>query len=290
MGRFIDLVGKRFGKVVVLSKGESRRTASGQPIITWICQCDCGNIKTIVGKYLRIGNTRSCGCLAGIIDPEAYKTRSAHKAGKNCIDLKGQKFGFLTVLEKVGKKSSYALWRCECVCGNKVDKTSNNLRTGHVKSCGCKTRELCTGGKTHGLSDHPLYTRWCDIKSRCNRPNDLGYKNYGGRGITICNEWSADFKSFHDYCHSIEVDLDRKLKEKYEIDRIDVNGNYEPGNIRFVTKTENLRNTTKNIYLTIGSDRISLAKFVDDIFNLIETESSYESFYNSFSDLVRRNH
>lgn len=150
-----------------------------------------------------------------------------------CIDLIGQKFGILIVVKRVeNSQNGHARWLCQCDCGNFKEIQSDSLRTGNTKSCGCRERQK------HGLYQHPLYTRWKGIKNRCyNRAHNC-YKNYGGRGISICKEWLNDFKSFYNW--AIENGYEKEL----QIDRINNNGNYEPHNCRFVTNLENQKNKT----------------------------------------------
>jgi hypothetical protein len=94
----------------------------------------------------------------------------------------------------------------------------------------------------HGLRRHPIFTLWANIKSRCKNQNHPKYKDYGGRGISICNEWNDDFKTFYDWC------ITNGWQQGLEIDRVNNNGNYEPSNCRFVTRTQNMRNTRTTVY------------------------------------------
>lgn len=165
-------------------------------------------------------------------------------------NLIGKKFGRLTVIslaEKVkGKRSK---WVCKCSCEQKTIKevASGNLIAGNVRSCGCLAKEKQLEVHTkHGLWKHPLYAAvWGGIKKRCLNPKNKDYARYGGRGITICEEWKNDFKTFYDWC------IENGWKKGLQIDRINVDGNYEPGNCRIVdsiTQARNKRNTIKVFY------------------------------------------
>lgn len=142
MGKLIDMTGWRMSEhgqpdsiLTVLQRDfEYDKIRAGRPI-KWICQCDCGNIKSIVGSELkRKGKkapTLSCGCL--------WKERTKHFGDLTRRDLKGQKFGLLTPLEVVGRNSyNYNIWRCKCDCGNEINVGSNSLLSGNTISCGCK--------------------------------------------------------------------------------------------------------------------------------------------------------
>ena len=119
---FIDETGHRYGKLVVLERDLEKSTKNAY----WKCQCDCGNITTVLGTKLRKGETKSCGCL--------------RKQSKNVVDMLGQKFGHLTVVERAGSSATgLAEWLCKCDCGNPnlIKTTGSNLRSGHTTSCGC---------------------------------------------------------------------------------------------------------------------------------------------------------
>ena len=170
------------------------------------------------------------------------------------INLVGKKFNRLTVVKEVGRDDrQQVLWLCKCDCGKETNVTTYRLNKGKTKSCGClmietsrkQFTELGKKSKTHGLSKTRIYKTYRGMKDRCLNPNDMHYPDYGGRGITICDEWKNDFMSFYNWA------MDNGYTDKLTIDRIDVNGNYEPSNCRWVdTKTQNRnkRNTRKIKY------------------------------------------
>lgn len=145
---------------------------------------------------------------------------------ENCV------FGEWIVLNGLGK----GYYEAVCSCGNRKKVYITNLTSGKSTNCGCmqaqKTKERFT---THGMSSTKIYRVWCSMLSRCNNPNVNCYKNYGGRGISVCKEWNA-FEIFYQWA------IENGYKEGLKIDRIEVDKNYEPSNCRWVTHKENERN------------------------------------------------
>jgi len=141
---------------------------------------------------------------------------------------------------------------CECECGNVnqvriYDLLKNKSRK--CTSCADKTR----GRRTHNMSKTRLYKVWKDVKARCCNLNNSSYKDYGGRGISICNEWIVNFESF------FEWSLLKGYNELLTIDRIDVNGNYEPSNCRWATRTVQNNNTRRNFYIDYQNEKYTLS-------------------------------
>ena len=172
-------------------------------------------------------------------------------------NLRGMVFGRLTVIGEVSNdKRGGDRWACRCECGNMTTVSGNSLTQNHTKSCGCLQREsasiLAAKYKTkHGLHNTRLYTIWKGMTKRCRDSNAKSFKNYGGRGITVCEEWRTDFQAFYDWS------IQNGYRNDLSIDRIDVNGNYEPSNCRWATRKEqsdNKRSTVKYRILYNGEE------------------------------------
>lgn len=168
--------------------------------------------------------------------------------------ITGQKFGRLTALYKLNnyhKRATY--WLCVCDCGNLVEVRGTNLRYGQTKSCGCLNKDVIT---IHGKSNSRLHRIWSHMKTRCYNTNSKNYKDYGGRGIAVCDEWKDNFQAFYNW--SMVNGYDDTLT----IDRIDVNGNYEPNNCRWITNEEQQHNKRCCLYFTVKGKTKCLSEWV----------------------------
>lgn len=157
------------------------------------------------------------------------------------IDLTGQKFGRLTVVERSANRGKDPCWECLCECGKLTTVRGNHLRNGHTTSCGCVVVE--NASKTffiHGHSTTKLHRVLREMRQRCTNPNSWGYKHYGARGIRVCDTWMTDAGAFFDWAHA------NGYREGLTIDRIDNDGNYEPGNCQFVDRFVQMNNRRNN--------------------------------------------
>lgn len=230
MGKFMDLTGQRFNKLFVIVKEKEKRKG----IIQWKCVCDCGNEKITSTVNLRSGKTKSCGCLK----KESMSKVGKGNKGKTDKSIIGKRFGKLIVLDTYKKNGENGyITICKCDCGNIKHIRKAPIMEGTTKSCGCLSF-------SHKMSKTLPYKLWRGIKNRIYNSNLKEFKNYGGRGIGMCEEWRNSFEKFYDYIMKIGY------KKGLQIDRIDNDGNYEPGNIRFVTLKENCNNRRSNVNIT----------------------------------------
>lgn len=210
---FKDLTGQKFNGLTVLQY--AGKVGRGQA--AWVCRCECGNETTLATYVLRRGSNKSCGCMQHVGE---------------YIALAGQKFGRLTALERVGTKRNCAVWRCSCECGGAKIVGSDQLRRGQTQSCGCLRTEALT---VHGDCKSSEYKAWTQMKGRCNNANGKNWKDYGGRGITVCVRWQNSYADFL-------ADMGRKPSPQHSLDREDNDKGYSPDNCRWATKKEQVRN------------------------------------------------
>jgi DNA-binding transcriptional regulator GbsR (MarR family) len=225
---------------------------NGDRIYEWQCEI-CGTIKN--RRVSNMDKLKSCECQRPkkIVDGESLRekerrreVRKKRKEQQNeidklnkerrdtkkqqKIDMIGTTYGRLTLLEHMDNGRV----KCNCECGNEMTTKLDFVIRGNTKSCGCLATKIRT---THGMTNTRTYQTWRAMRRRCNDPNFLRYESYGGRGITVCDEWNASFENFLEYMG--------ERPEGMTIDRINVDGNYEPGNVRWADPKTQTRNQRK---------------------------------------------
>lgn len=166
------------------------------------------------------------------------------------------KFGRLLVVSENGRtKHSKVLWHCMCDCGNTTSVPSGSLVNGNSKSCGCLRIEAIT---SHGASYTPEYNILSQIKQRCNNSNAEWYSSYGGRGITICDRWNDSFENFI-------ADMGYRPSDDLSIERINNDGNYEPGNCKWGTGTEQQNNRRNNVIVNYKGKNYTLTEICKEL-------------------------
>lgn len=176
------------------------------------------------------------------------------------IDLTGKKCGRLTVIRRcpINTKQNKPQWECLCECGNTVIVSASSLRSGNTKSCGCYKRDIDRlVNTTHGESKTKLYHIWSSIKDRCYNVHAKSYKDYGERGITMCDEWLNSYESFRDWA------IEHGYEDGLSIERVDVNSNYCPANCTWIPLSKQCDNKRTTIYITIGDETKPLKKWCD---------------------------
>lgn len=177
------------------------------------------------------------------------------------IDLTGKRFGRLLVLSKAETRKGQTFWNCKCDCGNIVAVNAYSLKIGETKSCGCLQKEIQShNASTHSLSNDKLYKVFKRMHERCYNKNCKSYKDYGGRGIKICEEWLNDFKRFYTWAYENGYDSTKNGND-CSIDRIDVNGDYSPINCRWITKKQQANNRRNSRYITYNGETHTLAEW-----------------------------
>lgn len=177
-------------------------------------------------------------------------------------DITSQRFGRLVAVELFGRvKHQRVAWKCQCDCGAIAIITANRLVQGLTKSCGCLQKELTRKRfQTHGHSVNrvisPTYRTWSALKERCLNPKNKFFKEYGGRGIAVCDSWMNSFESFL-------RDMGPKPTKRHSIDRIDNDKGYSPENCRWATPTQQARNTRRTVKLTLNGVTHTLADWCE---------------------------
>ena len=234
------MVNERFGKWYVLRRVEDYQRKAPH----YECRCDCGKIQIIRYDTIKYGLSKQClDC----------------RKKERTPDLAGQQIGKWSVIRRNGyTKTQKVLYECKCSCGYVGNVGGSVLVRGTSTHC-----RMCSVYK-HGMEGTPTYRTWITMKARCTKETNHNYKNYGGRGIKICDRW---LNSFENFLEDIGV-----RPEGLQLDRIDNNGNYEPGNCRWVTPKENSNNRRRRPVLWNLKKKKRKEKIIPIPFN--QTEGS----------------
>lgn len=245
--------------------GEVTLSINGLKIRGLNVTCDCGTAFQARLLYVIRGRTKSCGCLNRDLMAERNRTPEARERSRAATNkpriltpLPGTRFGRGVVLREVrvtreGGRSGRGL-QLACDCGMIYEALLHNVLRGRTASCGCLHRELTTarnqgpeararvrlGTPTHGSRSHPLYQTWSNMRARCYNESRKDFKYYGGRGILVCERWQ-DIRLF---IQDIEAEIGLRPDSR-TLDRVNNDGNYEPGNVRWATPSEQMRNSRR---------------------------------------------
>lgn len=177
----------------------------------------------------------------------------------------GQRFGDLVVLRfEYSESQGRYVWVCKCDCGQVVSVVPANARAGRVRSCGCAQLKSAT---THGMRNTRLYRIWVDMRRRCRDTSRKAYKHYGARGITVCEEWDKSFEGFMQWAYR------EGYSDELSIDRIDVDGNYDPSNCRWATAKQQARNRRSTRYLDAFGETLPAVEAVEKYGNGIKIDT-----------------
>ena len=232
-------VGERFGRWTVLDIDYEKTDQTNKTY--YICECDCGVIKSVRRSHLLDGFSTSCGC----IKREQARNR-----------LIGERFGRLTVhdFSHINDKGNI-FWECICDCGQIVTVCGGSLTSGNTKSCGCYSRDLTRKRFTkHGMSYDRLYNIWNGMIFRCENYKSTEYGLYGGRGISVCEEWK-DYAAFFHWA------MDNGYDEDLTLDRINNDDGYYPDNCRWVDFVDQANNRRSNRFITYLGDRHTISEW-----------------------------
>lgn len=186
-----------------------------------------------------------------------------HLPSRRIKDITGKRVGKLTVtrfLEQRGN-AGVAYWLCRCDCGNTVELPSGEInrkpRFSRPRSCGCSQVESVRETHTkHGMTGSPEYAAWGDMLARCRRPDHAEFPRYGGRGIKVCPEWEKSFASFLSH-------IGRRPSSDHSLDRINTDGDYEPGNVRWATRKEQQRNRRCTVFVEFKGKKVAVSELAE---------------------------
>lgn len=243
MTQLHDLAGQQFGRWTVLERDLTR--VDKPPYSFWICICIDGKKGSVSSANLISGASQSCGCLR-------YERQCA-KGHTPFIDLTGQIFTHLEVIERapsIDSASGGAKWLCRCLgidkyCGTEIVVSSYELRHGGKKACKQCSKERLSNIRTlHGDVNSDEYDIWCDMNQRCNNTRHPSWKDYGGRGITVCPEWRS-YPVFRN-------DVGPRPSKNHSLERLNNSLGYFKENVIWATQDVQARNTRRNHFVTFN--------------------------------------
>lgn len=203
------------------------------------------------------------------------------------LNVLGNRYNRLTILEELPTDKYVRIVGCLCDCGNYSKVRLTNLRTGHTKSCGCQNDEKRkTSLLIHGMTSSPEYKSYRKMIERCYSPKDISYKNYGARGITVCNRWKESFINFYD-------DMGSKPGVNYSLDRVDSNGIYCKDNCKWATRKEQNSNRRNNVWIEYNGVKMILkewATFLNTDYRNISKMMETKPFNEVYKFYMRKKH
>lgn len=174
-------------------------------------------------------------------------------------DLTNREFGRLIVKYRVESKNGRAQWFCECKCGKTTIAAGKYIISGQTRSCGCLHLEkIAKGNPKHGMNRTPEHIAWKRMKARCYNIKGPDFADYGARGIVVCDGWLHSFANFY-------ANVGPRPSPQHSIDRINNNGNYEPGNVRWATSTQQARNKRNNHHITFNNETLTIPEWAEKL-------------------------
>lgn len=233
----MDMIGKNYGKLTVINFVAIVNKKS-----FWKVRCKCGFEKDTTKRQILVGSIPNCNCDKDEMLKDKMKS------------LCGKKFGRWTVIGFCKKKKDHYYWSCVCDCGKEGVVEHGLLKSGHSKSCGCYSAEVrLKHGQATKDNRSSEYRTWSGMIQRCENSLTKEYKNYGARGIKICEEWRTSFETFFS-------DMGKKPSSKHTLDRFpDNDGNYEPSNCRWATWAQQRRNMRTNHWIEFNGEKMVAA-------------------------------